>query len=237
MSFQYEHPRPALTVDCVIFGLDASHRLKVLLIQRARDPFAGAWALPGGFVDMDEDLEAAALRELEEETGVREVYIEQLYTFGAPGRDPRGRVVSVAYYALVNLTEHGIRSSSDTKDVGWYDVTQLPELAFDHVDILDMALRRLRSKVRYQPVGFELLPEHFTLPQLQRLYETVLGKELNKRNFRTRILKMGILREVGRQRNVAHRPARLYAFDKATYEQLLRDNEENVLKRGVDFEI
>lgn len=238
MSYTYEYPRPALTVDCIIFGLDASLTLKVLLIQRGHDPFEGSWALPGGFVDMDEDLEAAALRELEEETGVKDVFIEQLYTFGTPGRDPRGRVVSVAYYALVNLEEHPAQANSDARNVEWYDVTDLPKLAFDHDEIMKKAISRLRSKMRYQPLGFELLPEQFTLPQLQQLYETVLGvKEINKRNFRTKILKMGILEEVGKQTNVAHRPATLYRFDKEKYEVRLKEKEDGLLRRGVDFDI
>ncbi|TXB66594.1 NUDIX hydrolase [Phaeodactylibacter luteus] len=238
MPYTYEYPRPSMTVDCVIFGLDQSHKLKVLLIQRDHAPFEGHWALPGGFVDMDESLERAALRELEEETGVRDVFIEQLYTFGSPGRDPRGRVVSVAYYALVNLGEHPVKAASDARKVEWFEVDQLPELAFDHAQILAVAVGRLRAKVRYQPIGFELLPELFTLSQLQQLYETILGvAELNKRNFRTRILKMGVLREMGRQEGVAHRPAMLYSFDKEKYEQLAKERYEDLLRRGVDFEI
>lgn len=238
MPYTYEYPRPALTVDCVIFGLDESNMLKILLIQRALDPFKGAWALPGGFVDMEEDLEAAALRELEEETGVRDVFIEQLYTFGQPERDPRGRVVSVAYYALVNLAEHPVHASSDADHVEWFELDQLPRLAFDHDRIVEVAINRLRGKVRYQPIGFELLPEQFTLSQLQKLYETILGVEqLNKRNFRKRILDMGILQEAGKQEGVAHRPAILYRFDKAKYEQLVQERYENLIKRGVDFEV
>ncbi len=238
MPYTYDYPRPALTVDCVIFGLDESHQLKVLLIQRAHPPFQGQWALPGGFVDMDEGLEAAALRELEEETGVKDVFIEQLYTFGEPGRDPRGRVVSVAYFALVNLEEHPVEASSDARRVRWFEIDAPPQLAFDHKKILQVAISRLRAKVRYQPIGFELLPEKFTLSQLQKLYETILGvEELNKRNFRTRILKMGVLKEVGKQEGVAHRPAKLYSFDKGKYEQLAKERYEDLLRRGVDFEI
>ena len=242
MPYTYEYPRPALTVDCIIFGYDAESQLKVLLIQRAHEPFKNQWALPGGFVDMDEDLQTAALRELEEETGVRNVFIEQLYTFGSPQRDPRGRVVSVAYYALVNLLEHPVKAASDARNVQWFPIDNLPSLAFDHQRIVEVAIYRLRAKVRYQPIGFELLPEQFTLTQLQNLYETVLGlkaneQSLNKRNFRTRILKMGVLEEVGIQEGVSHRPARLYRFNKEKYEQLLRENQENLIRRGVDFEI
>lgn len=238
MPYTYEYPRPALTVDCIIFGYEVGSELKVLLIERANEPFKNSWALPGGFVEMDEDLETAALRELEEETGVRDVFIEQLFTFGVPGRDPRGRVVSVAYYALVNLAEHPAKAASDARNVKWYGVQQLPDLAFDHQEIMEVAINRLRAKVRYQPIGFELLPEHFTLTQLQQLYETVLGvAQLNKRNFRTKILKMGVLVEVGRQEGVAHRPAILYRFDKEKYEQLLKERHHGLLKRGMDFEI
>ncbi|MCH2082937.1 MAG: NUDIX hydrolase [Saprospiraceae bacterium] len=238
MSYTYEYPRPALTVDCVIFGMDSSNDLKVLLIQRGHAPYKDHWALPGGFVDMEEDLENAALRELEEETGVKDVFIEQLYTFGAPRRDPRGRVVSVAYFALVNLDEHPVQASSDARNVNWFSQEKMPALAFDHQLIYQTALNRLRAKVRYQPVGFELLPEQFTLSQLQKLYETILGvKELNKRNFRTRIQKMGVLNEVGIQTGVAHRPAKLYSFDKSKYEQLVKERHNDLLKRGLDFEI
>jgi 8-oxo-dGTP diphosphatase len=229
MTYTYEYPRPSLTVDCIIFGLDETGRLKVLLIQRAKNPFKDHWALPGGFVDMDEDLEAAALRELKEETGVENIFIEQLYTFGTPGRDPRGRVVSVAYFALVNLAEHKLGADTDAQDVRWYALDELPVLAFDHALILETAINRLRGKVRYQPIGFELLPDSFTLTQLQTLYEIILGKQLNKRNFRTKILKMGILAEDKMLRGVAHRPAQMYKFDQQKY--------DDYLQKGFNFEI
>ncbi len=239
MPYTYDYPRPAVTVDCVIFGLDESSLLKVLLIQRANDPYKNYWALPGGFVDMNEDLKTAALRELEEETGLKDVFIEQLFTFGDPRRDPRGRVISIAYYALVNLSRYALKAASDAREVRWFEVDQLPELAFDHARILSIAVNRLRSKVRYQPIGFELLPEVFTLTQLQKLYETILGvkESLNKRNFRTRILKMGVLKQVGKQKGVAHRPAKLYSFDKEKYQELVKAKYEDLLRRGVDFEI
>ena len=220
MSFTYEHPHPAVTVDCVVFGLEPG-TLKVLLIQRGEEPFKGQWALPGGFVRIDETLESAARRELQEETGVSKLYLEQLYTFGDPGRDPRERVVSVAYYALVKLSDHRLRATTDARDAQWFAVHEIPRLAFDHAKILETAVARLRGKVRYQPIGFELLPAKFTLTELQRLYETVLERLLDKRNFRKRILSMGMLEELDEvQQGVAHRAARLYRFDKQKYRQL-----------------
>lgn len=227
MPFTYEYPRPALTVDCVVFGLEASE-LKVLLIERDLEPFKGSWALPGGFVNMDETLEQAALRELQEETGLHDLYLEQLYTFGQIDRDPRGRTVSVAYYALVNPKGLTLHASSDARQAKWFAVSQLrgssgPRLAFDHEKILDVALRRLRGKVRYEPIGFELLPTKFTLTQLQTLYETVLERELDKRNFRKKLLSMKILIQLEeRQQDVAHRAARLYRFDESRYRRLMR---------------
>ncbi len=234
----YKHPRPSVTVDVVVFGYDGAGSLKLLLIQRGGEPFKGQWALPGGFVDMEEDLETSALRELEEETGVRDLYVEQLYTFGKPGRDPRGRVISVAHYALVNLEDHPAMPASDAAQAEWYCLDELPELAFDHARIIDLAIKRLRAKVRYQPIGFELLPAEFTLGELQTLYETVLGvPEFNKRNFRTRILKTGILEEVGKQENVAHRPAMRYRFNEERYQKLVEERDSGVLRRALDFEI
>ena len=234
----YEYPRPAVTVDIVVYGYDGGRQLKLLLIERGGQPFRGSWALPGGFVDIDEDLETAALRELEEETGVKDLFVEQLYTFGAVNRDPRGRVISVAYYSLVNLQDHPAVAASDATKAEWFSVNELPDLAFDHRQIIERANERLAAKVRYQPIGFELLPEEFTLGQLQQLYETVLDVEaFNKRNFRTRILKTGILEEVGRQQNVAHRPAVLYRFNEDRYRRLVEQRDGAVLRRALDFEI
>lgn len=224
-----EHARPALTVDCVVFGLDEGD-LKVLLIQRKLPPFEGHWALPGGFVHIDESLEDAALRELREETGISKVFLEQLYSFGDPRRDPRGRVVSVAYYALVKRTSHGLEAGTDARRAAWYAVTDLPPLAFDHDQILATALLRLKGKLRYQPIGFELLPEKFTLSEIQHLYEVILDARLDKRNFRKKLLSMGLLVELEEwQQGVPHRAARLYKFDTRKYQQLT--------KKGFNFEL
>lgn len=221
MSYTYEYPKPSVTVDCVVFGLDAEHDLKIMLIQRGIEPFKGEWALPGGFVHLDESLEAAALRELKEETGVAEIFLEQLYTFGTPDRDPRDRVITVAYYALINLADHPIHAQTDAKEVAWFSVNDLPKLAFDHEQIIATASQRLKGKLRYEPIGFELLPKKFTLTQLQKLYEQVLGTSLDKRNFRRKILKMELLIKLDEmQTGVAHRAARLYSFDEAKYQQL-----------------
>ena len=229
MSFSYEYPRPALTVDCVVFGLDEED-LKVLLIQRDLPPFEGQWALPGGFVRMDETLDEAALRELQEETGIGNVYLEQLYTIGELDRDPRERVVTVTHYALVKLSDHRVQAATDARNVAWFAMDDLPTLAFDHERIVEMAHERLRGKVRYQPIGFELLPSKFTLRQLQHLYEVVLDRELDKRNFRKKILSMDILIELDEvETDVAHRAARLYRFDHKKYKRLT--------KQGFNFEI
>ena len=210
--YTYEHPRPALTVDIVAFSVQ-NRNLSVLLIQRGTDPFAGMWALPGGFVKMDEDLEAAAERELEEETGLHGAYLEQLYTYGAPQRDPRGRVVSVAHFALIPSDEP-IRSGggSDAASASWHPMNRLPSLAFDHQEIISYALRRLRYKLEYTAVGFELLPEAFTLTELQQTYEIILGEELDKRNFRRRILDAGVIEATPHKRTGEGRPARLYRY-------------------------
>jgi 8-oxo-dGTP diphosphatase len=222
MSFTYQYARPALAVDCVVFGLDED--LQVLLIQRDQPPFEGRWALPGGFVRMDETLDEAAKRELEEETGVTRVFLEQLYTFSELDRDPRERVVSVAYYALVKLSDHRVKAATDARDAAWFSVVDLPKLAFDHDRILHVALERLKGKVVYQPIGFELLPPKFTLSQLQHMYEVVLEKELDKRNFRKKVLAMGFLEELDEvEQDVAHRAARLYRFDKKRYQELAKE--------------
>lgn len=229
MKYSYEYPRAALTVDCVVFGLDEDD-LQILLIQRDLHPFEGDWALPGGFVRLEETLDEAALRELSEETGLKNVYLEQLYSFGTVNRDPRERVVTVAYYALVNLSDHRVQAATDARNAAWFAVDDIPSLAFDHDQILEMAHERLRGKVRYQPIGFELLPPKFTLRQIQHLYEVILDRPLDKRNFRKKILSMGILIELDEvETDVAHRAARLYQFDRRKYKRLT--------KQGFHFEI
>jgi 8-oxo-dGTP diphosphatase len=221
MAFSYKFPRPAVTVDCVVFGLD-DEGLKVLLIKRGIAPFKGAWALPGGFVRPPETLEQAAIRELSEETGLKKVFLEQLYTFGDPGRDPRGRVISVSYFALVNIRDHEVQASTDAREARWCPIGLVSALAFDHQEILRTARLRIQGKVRYQPIGFELLPEKFTLSQLQHLYETILARELDKRNFRRKILEMGLLMSTGeKEQNVSHRAAQLFHFDRERYEALV----------------
>ncbi|MFH1023348.1 MAG: NUDIX domain-containing protein [Planctomycetota bacterium] len=229
MATAYKYPRPALTIDCVVFGLDEED-LKVLLIQRDLEPFAGKWALPGGFAAVGESLEMTARRELSEETGLKNVFLEQLYTFSDPKRDPREHVVTVAYYALVNLSEHQVLASTDARNAAWFAVDDVPKLAFDHDRILKVAHDRLRGKIRYQPIGFELLPEKFTLRHLQRMYEKILDRCLDKRNFRKKILNMGIIEEIDQvETDVAHRAARLYQFSKETYDEKA--------KEGFDFEL
>lgn len=229
MKFTYAHPHPAVTVDCVVFGFDYAD-LKLLLIRRNVRPSQGDWALPGGFVRLDESVEGAAQRELTEETGLVPPYLEQLFTFGEVGRDPRERVISVAYYALLKLSDHHVQAGTDASAVGWFPVMELPKLAFDHETIVEHGLRRLKAKVRYEPIGFELLPEKFSLGELQRLYETVLGQSLDKRNFRKKILGMELLEPLDEyQQDVAHRAAQYYRFNRRRYEQLR--------KRGFNFEI
>lgn len=213
-TYVYDYPRPAVTVDIILFTFYAGD-LKVLLIQRKGEPFQSKWALPGGFVGMDEDLSVAARRELAEETSVTDVYLEQLYTFGQPDRDPRGRVITVAYFALLSADQTAglqLQSNSDADDVRWWSMYALPELAFDHARILDYAMQRLRWKLEWTALGFLLLPAEFTLSELQKVYERVLDEPLDKRNFRRKMLATDVLEETGNIREGDHRPAKLYRF-------------------------
>ena len=207
---QSRYPYPAISVDVIIFTL-RENDLQVLLVQRKHAPFEGRWAIPGGFVGAEESLDAAARRELEEETGVRNVYLEQLYTFGDPRRDPRGRVITVAYFALVP-SPLAVEAGSDASDARWWSVYHLPKLAFDHNSILKYAMQRLRYKLEYTAAGFQLLPPTFTLTEIQKAYEMVLGEPLDKRNFRRRILEGDIIEETGEMTVSRGRPAKLYRF-------------------------
>lgn len=228
-NYCYPYPRPSVTTDCVIFGFDGDH-LKVLLIERANEPYAGCWAFPGGFLDMDESAEACAKRELLEETGLKDVFIEQLYTFTQPHRDPRGRVITIVYFALIKLLDYSIAAGDDAKQAQWFNLQDVPLLAFDHDVVLQMAINRIKGKIRYQPIGFELLNAKFTIPELQRLYEAILGVRLDRRNFYRKIIATGLLIPLDEKKaNVSHRAPRYFCFDKVKYEQLS--------KSGFNFEI
>ena len=202
--------RPLVTVDVVIFTL-RQDELRVLLIRRGHPPQQGMWAIPGGSVRPDEALEAAALRRLAEETGLVDVYLEQLYTFGDPDRDPRDRIITVAYFAVVPPTGE-VPPTDKGGHVRWWSIYHLPPLAFDHDQVLSYALTRLRYKLEYTAVGFELLPAEFSLTELQTAYEIVLGERLDKRNFRRKILGAGIIEPSGQYRTGDGRPARLYRY-------------------------
>jgi 8-oxo-dGTP diphosphatase len=207
-----KYERPSVTVDVVIFTLIEA-RLHVLLVDRKHWPYENHWAIPGGFVNMDESLETAARRELEEETGVQNVYLEQLYTFGEPGRDPRTRVISVAYFALIPAESQKIQISDETNDVRWFPVDALPaNLAFDHAKILRFAIDRLRSKLEYTTLAFQLLPSEFTLPKLKKTYEAIFGEELDKANFYRKLRDSDLLEDTGKFREGRGRPAKLYRF-------------------------
>lgn len=222
MSFTYQYARPALTVDCILFTVNfVTKKLEVLLIRRKNDPFKNCLAHPGGFVNVGESTEDAAKRELEEETGFKIDFMEQLKTFSSPNRDPREHVVTVAYYSLVSKSD--VQAADDALEAMWVPVEHVigpnkkEQLAFDHEHILSVAHERLTSKIRYAPIGFNLLPEQFTLNELHQLYEIILMKPIHKANFRTKMLAMDILVEVGLQEDVKHRPAKIYSFDAAKY--------------------
>ena len=222
-EYRYEYPRPAVAVDCVIFGFDEGE-LKILLIERSIEPFVGKWALPGGFIEeKEETAEECAERILRKETCLDNIYMEQLFTFSDIGRDPRCRVISIGYYALVKLSNYNAQAGTHTSNVKWFSISDVPELAFDHEKILEVAKERLKGKIKYQPIGFELLPEKFTIPDLFHLYKTVLQTELDDRNFRKKILSYGLLIDTGeQQRGARNRAPKLYQFDKDRYEELTK---------------
>ena len=217
-TYTYDYPRPAVTTDCVIFGYDGKE-LKVLLIERGIEPFKGRWAFPGGFLNMDEDALAGARRELKEETGLEDAFIEQFHTFSEPGRDPRGRVITIAHYALVKIQE--VEGGDDAAQARWFPIGEVPPLAFDHDRILRMAMSRLKEKIHFEPVGFELLPDVFTMPQLQNLYEAILEVHFDRRNFASKMLKLGILEDTGaRPAGASSRIPVSYRFNKEKYNEL-----------------
>lgn len=208
--YSYEYPHPAVTTDIVIFTIK-DEQLNVLLIRRASEPHKDGWALPGGFVEIDEGLEHSALRELKEETGITGVYLEQLYTFGQPQRDPRERVISVAYYALVPIGHIRLQPGSDAREASWFRISELPALAFDHKDIISMAQQRLAAKLDYSTIALQFMPKKFTLSELQKVYEILLGEQLDKRNFRKKVLAYDCIEHTGEERrNGSHRPAQLF---------------------------
>ena len=219
-KYTYNYPRPAVTTDCTIFGFDGND-LKILLIERAIEPYKGKWALPGGFINMEETAEECAKRVLQKETGLNDIYLEQLYTFSNTDRDPRFRVISISYYALVKLSCYLPQAGKDESNIKWFSLKVVPDLAFDHNNILKISLERLKGKIKYQPIGFELLPEKFTLPDLRNLYEVILQTQLDDRNFRKKLLSYNLLIDSGEmQRGAKNRAPRLYRFDKQKYEEL-----------------
>lgn len=216
--FCYKYPHPAVTTDCTIFGFDGSN-LQILLIKRGIEPYKGKWALPGGFLNPDESAEAGALRELKEETGIESAYIEQFHTYSEPNRDPRERVITIAHLALIKLQE--VKGGDDAADARWFPIDEVPQLAFDHDAILRDAISRLRERMHFHPIGYDLLPDKFTLKELQNLYESVLGVRFDRRNFAKKMLHLGILTRL--EETVwptPKREANLFQFNIAKYEEL-----------------
>jgi 8-oxo-dGTP diphosphatase len=219
-QYCYRYPHPAVTTDCVIFGFDGE-RLQVLLIERGIEPYKGRWAFPGGFLKMDETAEEGARRELKEETGLDSAYMEQFHTFSTPERDPRERVITIAYYALVKIQE--VKGGDDAASARWFPLDEIPSLAFDHDYILRMATQRLREQIHFQPIGFELLPEKFTLKELQLLYEAILGINFDRRNFSKKMMHLEILTDLEETIwPTPKREAKLFKFNAEKYEELKR---------------
>lgn len=220
-KYSYKYPHPAVTTDCVIFGFDGT-KLHILLIERGIEPYKGKWAFPGGFLNIDESCEEGALRELHEETGLTGVYIEQFHTFSEPKRDPRERVITVAYYALVRIQD--VKAGDDATNARWFALDNIPQLAFDHDQLLREALKSLRERIHFEPVCFSVLPEKFTMQQLQNLYEAIFGTEFNSNDFAKKILDINILTLTDCSAVTAHdRETRLYSFNKDSYDALKRN--------------
>lgn len=218
LKYKYKYPHPAVTTDCVIFGFDGVS-IKVLLIQRGIEPYKGAWAFPGGFLKMDETAEEGARRELEEETGLKDAQVEQFHTFTGIDRDPRERVITIAHYALVKMEE--VKGGDDAANARWFSYDEIPRLAFDHERILRKAVCTLKERICFKPIGFELLPEVFTMSELQNLYEAILEVKFDRRNFYNKMLKLGILAEA--EKRPANAPSRVptkYRFNPEKYAEL-----------------
>ncbi|MDN5288128.1 MAG: hydrolase [Mucilaginibacter sp.] len=211
-----------VTVDAIVFGYNQENGISVLLIKRKIEPYTQQWALPGGFVLDDETLEAAVERELKEEAGVSINYLEQLFTFGKPDRDPRTRIISVAYFGLVKSGDFSLFASSDAVEAAWFNIYNLPTLAFDHAEIVNKAVTRLRAKITYEPIGFELLDRKFLFSDLEQLYMKLLGHDIDRRNFKRKIMSLGLVVELDEKAPAisAGRPGKLYSFDDSKYKQL-----------------
>lgn len=218
LKFCYKYPHPAVAVDCVIFGYDGND-IKVLLIQRGNYPYKTSWAFPGGFMNINETAEQAALRELKEETGLKDVIVRQLYTYTDIDRDPRERVISIAHYALARISE--VKAGDDAKDAKWFSLSEIPNLAFDHDVILNKALTTLKERICFEPIVFELLPEIFKMSELQNVYENILGIKFDRRNFYKKMNKLEILNEVeGRAKDSSRRIPIFYRFNAEKYAEL-----------------
>ncbi len=213
-GYAYDYPRAAITTDCVIFGFDG-YELKVLLIQRGVEPYKGEWALPGGFLKMDERVEECAFRELKEETSFGADTLEQFGVFSSVERDPRGRVVTIAFYTLAK--KDFVQGGDDASDARWFSLEKLPQLAFDHYDILCEARVALKRDIHHQPIAFRLLAEHFTMSQLQRLYESILETQFDRRNFYKKMLATGVISEQEDKSEKKHRTKKLFSFNISAY--------------------